>query len=109
MKMMKCYLIDEDSQNGHLGEIPKHARGKIHEFCTKSLFVHGHKLFECFSSGMTLLKRTTGANKGKHRGLKKHTSGPTPQDTLHESCSKINHIHEQQENIKDKKTARYDN
>ncbi|KAL7524253.1 hypothetical protein ACHAXR_000492, partial [Thalassiosira sp. AJA248-18] len=57
---------------------------------------------------MTLKKRTTGANEGTHRAMKKHANGPRPQDNLAESCAKINHMHENKERICMKKTARHD-
>ncbi|KAL7539501.1 hypothetical protein ACHAXR_009346 [Thalassiosira sp. AJA248-18] len=108
MMLMKHYLGDEDSQDDHIGQIPQDTRRKIMEFCTKSFFLHATKLFEANFTGMTLKKRTTGANEGTHRALKKHVNGPKPQDNLAESCGKINHMNDNKEKIGKKKTASHD-
>ena len=86
------YYVTEEDQSGHFGQIPVDTRELIHQFLTKSFFVHGPKLFEGLFYNLTLLKRTTGGNEGYHHGTKNCVHVPKPSDDIGKSYQKINHL-----------------
>ena len=104
LNLLDFYLKEEDQSN-HFGVIEESVRAKVRVFVTKSFQEHGHKLFEASFTGMTLGNVTTSINEAEHRAIKKHTSGPRPQDDIAESADKINEIFDSKENRKAKQVA----
>ena len=75
-KLLVRYLSDD--QSAHICEINELLRKKLCEFCIKTFFHRGRKLFDACFSGMTMGLITSSVSEVYHRATKKAFDGTRP-------------------------------
>ena len=102
-KLLVRYLSGDQSE--HLCEIDEVLRKKLREFCIKSYFHLGRKLFDAYFSGMTMGLVTSSNSEVYHRATKKAADGTRPDMDLHESATALNFCENRRNALKGKRAA----